>query len=98
VIHSHRNRNHAKKSRQRKKEVTMLLHESIEALKQENTKLREHINTIIGHKKAEAVIEEGRERNREDFLAALMNPRNRVLNNSSLAFMRNLRKNLPSDE
>lgn len=92
-----RNRNHAKKSRQRKKALTVLLQESVEELKRENLKLREEVNAIIGHRKAEAIIAEKRERSRQQFLSALMDPKNRVLDTSGLAFMKNLRKNLPNE-
>ena len=74
--------------------MTVLLKESVEELKRENTRLRQEVETIIGHRQTEAVIAKRRERSREQFLNALMNPNNRVLDNSGLTFMRNLRKNL----
>lgn len=91
-----RNRNHAKKSRLRKKAMTVQLQESVEDLRRENEKLRAEINAIIGHKKAEKIMAERSDRNRANFLAKLMDPRNRVLDDSGLSFMKNLRKNLPN--
>jgi DNA repair protein RadC len=92
-----RNRSHAKKSRQRKKVLTVLLQESAEELKSENQKLREEVNAFIGQKKAEAIMTQMRERNRDQFLTALMDPQNRVLNTSGMAFMKKLRKRVPRD-
>lgn len=92
-----RNRSHAKKSRHRKKVLTVLLQESVQELKRENQKLREEVNAFIGQKKAEAIMTQRRERNREQFLTALMDPKNRVLNTSGMALMKKLRKSVPRD-
>jgi hypothetical protein len=92
-----RNRSHAKKSRQRKKVLTVLLQESVEELKSENKKLREEVNAFIGQKKVEAIMKQKRERNRDQFLTALMDPRNRVLDTNGMAFMKKIRKSVPRD-
>eukprot|EP00980_Cylindrotheca_fusiformis_P003061 scaffold713_cov131-Cylindrotheca_fusiformis.AAC.19 len=92
-----RNRTHAKKSRQRKKVLTGMLQASVEDLKRENEKLRDEINAMMGPQQATTIMAQKKEQNRERFIAALMDPQNRVLSSSGMAFMKKLRKCVPQD-
>jgi bZIP transcription factor len=93
-----RNREHAKRSRQRKKSLTSTLEESVEDLKTENAKLREQLYAMIGPEKAQAMLEARRENGRAQFIQGLMQPCNRVMDEKTLSFLKNLRKNVTSDD
>jgi len=89
-----RNREHAKRSRQRKKCLTSTLQQSVDDLKAENSKLREQIYSVIGEDKAESILEAREERVRAKFMQGLQNPGNRVLDDSTISFLKGLRKNI----
>jgi hypothetical protein len=93
-----RNREHAKRSRQRKKSLTSTLEESVDDLKTENAKLREQIYAMIGPQKAQAMLDARQENARAQFMHGLMQPCNRVMDEKTLAFLKNLRKNVTSDD
>jgi hypothetical protein len=95
-LSSQRNSEHAKRSRLRKKSFTETLQTSVEELRNENKKLREQIYAMIGKGKVESKMIEMRARSRECFLDAIKNPSNRVVDNSTIAFLKSLQKNLPS--
>jgi hypothetical protein len=65
-------------------------------LKNENKKLREQIYARIGKAKVESIMNEKRARSRECFLAAIKNPSNRVVDDSTIIFLKSLQKKLPS--
>ena len=93
-----RNREHAKRSRQRKKSLTSTLEESVEDLKAENAKLREQIYAMIGPQKAQAMLEARQETSRTQFVQGLMQPANRILDEKTLTFLKSLRKNVTLDD
>jgi hypothetical protein len=67
-------------------------------LRNENKQLREQIYAMIGKAKVESIMNGKRARSRECFLAAIKNPSNRVADDSTIAFLKSLQKNLPSHE
>lgn len=91
-----RNREHAKRSRQRKKSLTSTLQQSVDDLKTENTKLREQIYSMIGAEKTRSLLKAREEKARAQFMTGLRDPANRVMDDKTLAFLKNLRKNVPS--
>jgi len=93
-----RNREHAKRSRQRKKSLTSTLEESVEDLKAENAKLREQIYAMIGPQKTLAMLEARKDRARTQFIHGLMQPRNRIMDEKTLTVLKNLRKNVTLDD
>jgi hypothetical protein len=97
-LSSQRNSEHAKRSRLRKKSFNQTLQTSVEELRNENKQLREQIYAMIGKAKVESIMNEKRARSREFFLAAIKNPNNRVVDDSTIAFLKSLQKNLPSHE
>jgi hypothetical protein len=68
----------------------------MEELRNENKKLREQIYAMIGKAKVESILNEKRARPRECFLDAVKNPSNRVVDDSTIVFLKSLQKNLPS--
>ena len=93
-----RNREHAKRSRQRKKSLTCTLQQSLDDLKEENTNLRQQINQMIGSDKVDSILENRRKRDLGHFMAGLMQPSSRILDDSTISFLKGLQKNLPSSE
>lgn len=91
-----RNREHAKRSRQRKKSLTCTLQQSLDDLKAENLELREQINTVIGADKVDSILENRRSRELGHFMAGLMQPSNRILDDNTISFLKGLHKNLPA--
>lgn len=91
-----RNREHAKRSRQRKKSLTGTLEQSVDDLKAENAKLREQIYAMIGVEKAESILESRRESARSQFMKGIMQPTSRVLDDSTVTFLKGLRKGIPA--
>lgn len=97
AIHRERNREHAKRSRQRKKAFTGNLQQSVEELKAENKKLREQVYALLGKAKVDSIIREKKAYADESFLAVVKNPKNRVLDSKTISFLKSLQKNLRSD-
>lgn len=92
-----RNREHARKSRLRKKELTTNLQRSLEELKAENEKLRNCVMQKLGQKQTESLIRERRNTPPvEDFIAALKQPSNRIVDNNALDFLASLREEVVS--
>lgn len=91
-----RNREHAKRSRQRKKSLTCTLQQSLDDLKSENAKLRHQINAMIGADKADSILESRRNKARSQFMQGLQQPSNRILDDSTISFLKGLQKNIPS--
>jgi len=77
-----RNRKHAKKSRLRKKSLTSTLEQSLELLREENTRLRKHVeehfvkksddSTTAAMKSVESLLEEHRLRSHEQFIECIL--------------------------
>ena len=93
--HRKRNREHAKKSRQRKKALTDDLQNTVEALRSETEKLRQELFDKLGEEEVTAILEERKRKEQEDFIAALRQPKNRVVDASALKFLKGLSKKLP---
>jgi hypothetical protein len=89
---SERNRQHAKKSRQRKKCLTGVLEHSLNDLKAENQRLREELYKVLGEKKTEKAVESRRHRAQNCFIAALKEPNNRVLDEVTRTHLQSLAK------
>lgn len=88
-----RNREHARKSRLRKKELTSNLVQSLEELKAENQKLRSSVLQAFGPIQTESLIRERRGVDpNEHFIQALKQPNNRLVDNDALKFLAKLRK------
>ena len=92
--HSERNRHHAKKSRQRKRNYMSQLEDAVGDMRKEN----ERLFALLGMDSATAKAKMAREEERkatastERFIQGLKQPRNRVLDNTTLAFLRELWK------
>lgn len=95
INHRERNRSHARKSRQRKRSLTETLQHSATQLREENLKLRESIYEIIGQKKTLKILEARKQRARDQFLAGLMVPENRIIKTADKPFFKRLRKGIP---
>lgn len=90
IIYSERNRLHAKKSRDRKREFNQCLHESVTALKEENEYLLSLLNQHSQRNGEPPVQPPKQEDGVEFIIASLQNPANRVLSDESLADLQSL--------
>lgn len=90
----HRNREHAKRSRQRKKSLTSTLQQSVEELRAENVAIRRLLEERLGKSTLEASLEARKERGRKAFLQGLSQPANKVVDEATLTFLKSLRKSL----
>ena len=91
ALDSERNRQHAKRSRQRKREFLNALEQSIESLKAENGKLMAVLgispdNTVAVSEREDEMDAAANER----FMDSLKQPQNRVLNDEALSSLREL--------
>lgn len=90
--HSERNRQHAKRSRQRKREFLNTLEQSVREIKAENQRLFD----ILGVNASDATTamvnkeENKKAESIERFMDALKQPQNRVLDDTALASLREL--------
>lgn len=92
LCYRERNRQHAKRSRQRKREYLDALEQSVAELKAENEKLFKILGVDSTETKA-AIANEGdraQTGSTERFIAALQKPENRVLSDAALASLREL--------
>jgi bZIP transcription factor len=92
ICFSERNRVHAKKSRQRKKCLTHTLEDSLEALKEENAKLRESIYQVIGKAKTNEILEKRTMDEHYRFIDSVKSCR--VIDKKTATFLRGLRKKM----
>lgn len=90
-----RNREHAKRSRQRKKVQVDHLLSTVDELREETEKLRQELNDALGEVVVKGILEEKKRKDGENFIAALRNPKNRIMDSQSLKFLKRLSKNLP---
>ena len=93
---SERNREHAKRSRLRKKSLTHTLQQSVQELKEENQKLREQIYSLLGKEMTETMVRERVASPTEKFVMALKKPCNKQIDSATQQFLQNLRNTLPS--
>jgi hypothetical protein len=88
-----RNREHAKRSRQRKKSLTENLQQSLITLKEENTKLREEIYTKLGsRKKVDSMVESKVSISTDQFIEELKGNKNLVVDDETKSFLKTLTK------
>ncbi len=91
-----RNREHAKRSRLRKKSLTCTLQQSLDDLKAENVNLRQQINAMIGTDKVDSILEKRRQVARARFMNGLKQASTRILDDGTMTFLKSLQKNIPS--
>ena len=72
-----RNREHAKRSRQRKKSLTSTLQQAVEEIKAENAEIRRLLEERLGRPAVEASLEARKEIGRQTFLQGLRQPANK---------------------
>ena len=89
-----RNRQHAKKSRLRKKSLTGVLEENVKELKAENERLREELYKVIGKQKVKDLIESRRRVAHERFIDSIKS--NRVLDDKSRVKLKTFSKKVAS--
>ena len=88
-----RNREHARKSRMRRKVLTTNLQQTLDDLKAENDKLRGFIMQSIEQGRATSLLKKAQvPAPAEQFIAALKQPENRVVDDSTLTFLKGLQK------
>ena len=90
--HRERNRQHAKKSRLRKKGLTSVLEDSLKELKAENERMRGQLYQVMGEDKLQQMLESRTQRAHERFIEALKQPNVRVLDDKSKARLKMLSK------
>ena len=91
-----RNREHARRSRLKKKGMEIQLKESMEQLKQENQKLRDLItsSSVVDDVDVDTMVQEYVNRPTVNFTKAVEQPENRVLNTKTIQFLQSLSKEL----
>mmetsp|Transcript_26914 Transcript_26914/g.65395 ORF Transcript_26914/g.65395 Transcript_26914/m.65395 type:complete len:81 (-) Transcript_26914:322-564(-) len=77
--------------------MTELLHESVQSLQQANQILRQGLNKQLGPQYAEEFLKSKQQKERSSFMEALLNPKNRIVDGSGLAFLKKLQKRVPKD-
>jgi PAS domain S-box-containing protein len=88
---SERNREHAKRSRIRKKFLLESLQQSVALLKEENQKIRVSIRSHLGDEKADTLITDGNNPNSVDgLLASSQGIANKVLDDPDFSFIKAL--------
>jgi DNA anti-recombination protein RmuC len=92
-----RNREHAKKSRLRKKSLTDTLEQSMSDLKTENATLRNQAYDTLHMNKeqVDAMIQVRLISPTRAFLRSFQEPQHRVLDEATVSFLHSLRKNIP---
>ena len=88
--HRERNRQHAKRSRQRKREFTNELEESLQALKAENETLLHLLGNTVTADVVMCRQEELQGRATNQFIEALKRPEHRILDDDALSALRGL--------
>ena len=94
-----RNREHAKKSRQKKKSMESEMRAKIEQLKQENLKLRDQVYEMIDDKTdkqvaVDSMVQEYVDRSAANFVNALKLPENRMVDTTTNRFLQSLSNKL----
>jgi PAS domain S-box-containing protein len=87
---SERNREHAKRSRIRKKFLLESLQQSVALLKEENEKLKVSIRSHLGDEKAEQLIYDGKNPSGDGLLASSQGIANKVLDDPDFSFIKAL--------
>ena len=90
-LHSERNREHAKRSRIRKKFLLESLQQSVDLLKAENEKLKDSIRQNLGHHRAEQLLNKSSSgANVDGLLASSQGIANKVLDDPDFSFIKAL--------
>ena len=87
---SERNREHAKRSRIRKKFLLESLQQSVALLKEENEKLKQSIRNHLGNEKAAALLNEKEQSSVDGLLASSQGIANKVLDDPDFSFIKAL--------
>lgn len=93
LLHSReKNREHAKKSRSKKKDLTKQLEETVLMLKRENQRLKDFVNGKIASTEAdtEKMIKDRIVTPTDRFIDGLKKPSNRILSNSAISYLNSL--------
>ncbi|CAJ1944615.1 unnamed protein product [Cylindrotheca closterium] len=93
-IRREKNREHAKKSRSKKRDYNTALEESVMALREENKKLRELVCSQFGEAKAATMVKERIRTPEDKMIEALKKPSNKVLSKSVVHFLQSLRSDI----
>ena len=85
-----KNREHAKKSRSKKKDLTKHLEESVFLLKEENQRLTEYLSRKLQTTQDETkkIVRDRIVTPTDRFIAGLKQPSNRILSNSAISFLK----------
>lgn len=90
IIISERNREHAKRSRIRKKFLLESLQQSVSLLKEENEKLKNSIRSHLGNEKAAQLLKEKEDMSVDGLLASSQGIANKVLDDPDFSFIKAL--------
>ena len=90
-----RNREHAKRSRYRKKLLTKSLEQSVDELREETKKLREELYASVGKEKVLSILNKQKNDDLQIFLKNLKEPKNRIVSGAGLRFLKSLQKRIP---
>jgi hypothetical protein len=85
-----RNREHAKKSRVRKKSFTKELEESLVILREENQKLKSFVVAKFGEKETATKVKKAIVTPNDRLVAALKKPSNRYLSKCAISYLKSL--------
>jgi hypothetical protein len=91
TVRREKNREHAKKSRSKKRDFNVALEESALALREENKKLRRLVYANFGEHKAKAMVKERIRTPEDKMIEALKKPSNKVLSKSVVHYLESLR-------
>eukprot|EP00980_Cylindrotheca_fusiformis_P004348 scaffold925_cov129-Cylindrotheca_fusiformis.AAC.1 len=90
-IRREKNREHAKKSRSKKKDFNQALEESVLALREENNKLRRLVYAHFGEQKAKDMVKERIRTPEDNMVESLKQPANKILTKSVVHYLESLR-------
>lgn len=90
-IRREKNREHAKKSRSKKRDFNLALEESVVALREENQKLRKLVYAHFGEEKAKAMVKERIRTPEDKMIEAMKKPASKVLTKSVVHYLESLR-------
>ncbi|KAL3941392.1 MAG: hypothetical protein SGBAC_004250 [Bacillariaceae sp.] len=89
-IRREKNREHAKKSRSKKRDYSIALEESVMALREENRKLRELVYRKFGETKAKTMVKERIRTPEDKMVESLKKQDNKVLSKSVIHYLQSL--------
>ena len=89
---SERNRQHAKKSRSRKKCLTENLRQCLDDLKDENEKIRSQLYEKFGEDEIKSIVKQKMATPSDHFIMALKKPQNKAVSDETLTLLKQLSK------